>query len=179
MFANGIVMNREGDIKMTDSLIEKLADDISVCVEQDASSLCIAERALNIIRQHTAEPNVIAVSNAIYNNLRQQGYDTNNPLELAKAAVKAMNMEDTCTRKDQADNPVVALSSANSSEISVVDEAFVVEHIWRLFDQFQSPMIGNRSPKTEESAKIMAKRVFDKLSPYLRTLEPVMSNDSG
>lgn len=50
-----------------------------------------------------------------------------------------------------------------------VDEAFVVERIWRLFDQFQSPTIGNRSPSAEASAKAMAKRVFEALRPYLRS----------
>ncbi|OWK35490.1 hypothetical protein FRUB_08053 [Fimbriiglobus ruber] len=55
----------------------------------------------------------------------------------------------------------------------MVDEQFVIEHIWRLFDQFQAPRTGNRSPSAEATAKRKAKEVFDRLHPYFRTTEPM------
>ena len=48
------------------------------------------------------------------------------------------------------------------------DEKTIVEHIWQLFDQFQSPVIGNRSPSAEASARRKAKEVYDRLLPFLK-----------
>lgn len=53
------------------------------------------------------------------------------------------------------------------------NEEFYIEELWRLFDQFQSPTIGNRSPSAEASARRKAKEVYERLAPYLRTTEPV------
>lgn len=112
--------------------------------------------------------------------LSSQQADVETPASPASDDVYAMRramhrsiLGDASTRKDEGVAETANETASHPSEISMVNKDFIIEHIWRLFDQFQSPLIGNRSPKAEESAKIMAKRVFERLAPYLRTTEPV------
>lgn len=128
------------------------------------------EEAIKIIR-HTPAPDVIAVSNAIYNAARGNGDDLKSPMDCAKAAIEALGEAapyGVLSREE--DRPKPCPSPTISSEI-------------RCNGKFLFDVIG-------EHLKYAAKYDFDpsfndqirdlikEITPFLATREPVSRREA-